>query len=82
MWLSLTQRTVPTLAYRAVELGERLCSCSLGRAAGTARQYARLWQDCQARAFIAKMWRGDAAVTRRPGWSNTRRLSGSSLPEM
>jgi hypothetical protein len=33
-------------------------------------------------AFIAKMCRGDAAVTRRPGWSNTRRLPRSSLPEM
>ena len=30
----------------------------------------------------AKTWRGDAAVTRRLGWSNTRRLPGSSLPEM
>ena len=33
-----------------------------------------------ASAFIAKMCRGEAAVTRRPGWSNTRRLPGSSLP--
>jgi hypothetical protein len=28
------------------------------------------------------MWRGEAAVTRKPGWSNTRRLPGSSLPEI
>lgn len=35
-----------------------------------------------ANAFIAKMWRGEAAVTRKPGWSNTRRLPGSSLPEI
>jgi hypothetical protein len=33
-----------------------------------------------ASAFIAKMWAGDAADTRSPGWSNTRRLPGSSFP--
>jgi hypothetical protein len=35
-----------------------------------------------ASAFMAKTWAGDAADTRSPGWSNTRRLPGSSFPEM
>ena len=32
-------------------------------------------------AFIAQMCRGEAAMTRSPGWSKTRRLPRSSLPE-
>ena len=73
---------------RDVFVGEELRAYPEGRLAESTsmiparRRRSSTSRVLAASAFIAKMWRGDAAVTRRPGWSNTRRMPGSSLPEM
>ena len=38
LWLSIARRILPTVAYTAIELGERHCGCSLDRASAEARR--------------------------------------------